>query len=47
MQSWADNNREMIFNRERNIEAGSHEIKVEYYEDARNAKVKVSWEKIN
>lgn len=47
LQSWADNDREMIFNRERNIEAGNHEIKVEYYEAARNAKVKVSWGKIN
>ncbi|MDP3043199.1 MAG: hypothetical protein Q8N21_02240 [bacterium] len=36
-----------VFNRERDIEAGSHEIKVEYYEAARNAKVKVSWGKIN
>ncbi|KKS33627.1 MAG: PA14 domain protein [Parcubacteria group bacterium GW2011_GWC2_42_12] len=47
LQSWADNNREMIFNRERNITAGSHEVKVEYYEATRYAKVKVSWEKIN
>ncbi|MFA6307055.1 MAG: PA14 domain-containing protein [Patescibacteria group bacterium] len=47
MQSWADNDREMTFNRERNIEAGSHEVKVEYYEASRNAKVKVSWVKIN
>ncbi|MDO8667573.1 MAG: PA14 domain-containing protein [bacterium] len=47
LQSWADNDREMIFNRERNITAGSHEVKVEYYESTRNAKVKISWEKIN
>lgn len=47
LQSWADNNREMIFNRDRNITAGSHEVKVEYYEATRNAKVKVFWEKIN
>lgn len=46
-QSWVDHNGELIFNRERNITAGSHEVKVEYYESTRNAKVKVSWEKIN
>lgn len=47
LQSWADHNGEIIFNRERNITAGSHEVKVEYYESTRNAKIKVSWEKIN
>ena len=45
--SWADNDREMLRNSERSITEGRHEVKVEYYEAARYAKVKVSWEKLN
>lgn len=46
LQSWADNNREKIFNRERNITAGNHEVKVEYYDDIGNAKISVDWVKL-
>ncbi|MFH0923166.1 MAG: PA14 domain-containing protein [Candidatus Falkowbacteria bacterium] len=46
LQSWTDNNKERIFNRERNIEDGNHEVKVEYYDAIGNAKIKVDWVKI-
>jgi hypothetical protein len=46
LQSWADNDRTMTVYRERDIAAGEHEIKVEYYEYYRNAVAKLSWEKI-
>ena len=47
LQSWKENNREVSFNRERVVEKGYHEIKVEYYEYDRNALVSVDWEKID
>lgn len=47
IQSWTDNNREKIINRERSIEEGNHEVKVEYYDAIGNAKIKVDWIKID
>ena len=47
LQSWADNNTAKIINRERNIEKGNHEVKVEYYDAASNAVISVGWVMIN
>ncbi len=46
-QSWADNGKVMIINREMEINQGEHEIKVEYYEATGNASINVDWVKIN
>jgi hypothetical protein len=46
LQSWADNDRTITRYNEREIAAGEHEIKVEYYEYYRNAVAKLSWEKM-
>jgi hypothetical protein len=47
LQSWTDNGKQQIFNRERNISAGAHEVKVEYYDAAGNASISVDWVKLN
>ncbi len=47
MQNWKDNDKTMNFNRERMIEEGDWEVKVEYYENTGDANIKVDWEKIS
>jgi hypothetical protein len=47
LQSWADNNGKKTFNRERNVSAGVHEVKVEYYDATGNASISVDWVKIS
>lgn len=47
LQSWVDNNKERILNRERNISEGDYEVKVEYYDQTGRAKISVDWVKIN
>ena len=47
LQSWTDNDRTMTIDRQRNITKGMHQVKVEYYEAARYAKISVSWTKPN
>ena len=46
IRSWRDSNITVNNNQEKNIEAGYHDIKVEYYDDSGWANVKFSWEKI-
>jgi hypothetical protein len=46
LQSWTDNNKTRIINRERNVSEGEHEVKVEYYEKSGKAKVSVGWVKV-
>lgn len=45
IRDWEDNAKTTIFNRERNIEEGMHEIKVEYYDASSWANIKFSWER--
>ena len=47
LQSWTDNNREKIINRERDVEEGIHEVRVHYYDAIGDAKISVDWEKID
>lgn len=47
LQSWEDNDRVRSINRKRSVEAGLHEIKIEYYNYKANAQISVNWEKVN
>ena len=46
LQSWTNNNKEKIINRERTISEGYHDLRVDYYDEIGDAVVNVSWSKI-
>ncbi|MFH1744600.1 MAG: PA14 domain-containing protein [bacterium] len=46
MQSWKENNVDRTLNATKDLTAGEHEIRIDYYEYHAEARVKLSWEKI-